>query len=91
MTDEHYAASEEMRRLGIEPPTWHQVDKLAELWASHPDVDVRVIRIPHQGGQNWGARCGREGLCHLIGRSSLKNYEIWALLPGCPGYEEAGR
>jgi hypothetical protein len=89
MTDEHLTASVELRRLGIDRPTWHQVSGLVELFESHPKA--RVIRIPHQGGQNWGARCGREGLCHLIGRSSLKNYEIWALMPGCPGYEEAGR
>jgi len=89
MTDEHMTASGELRKFGLYRPTWHQICNVVRLRESHPGM--RLLRIPHQGGQNWGARCGRGGLCHLIGRSSLKNYEIWALLPGCPGYEEAGR
>ena len=74
----------------LEDPRWSQILKLASFLRDFPES--KVIKIPHQGGQDWGLRNGREGLCVRIGRSAgrspEKNYEIWAVAPGCPYRKE---
>lgn len=71
-------------------PRWSQILKLASFLGEFPGA--KVLKIKHQGGQDWGLRNGRDGLCIRIGRSSGrtdgKNYEIWAVAPGCPYRKE---
>jgi len=71
-------------------PKMSQIFKLAEFLEKFPKA--KVLKINHQGGQDWGLRNGRDGLCVRIGRSAgrsiEKNYEIWAIAPGCPYRKE---
>jgi hypothetical protein len=87
MTKSLKRISEAIRLLEdmVEDPKWSQILKLASFLEYFPGA--KVLKIKHQGGQDWGLRNGRDGLCVRIGRSAgrttEKNYEIWAIAPGC--------